>query len=306
MSTSRIHPDLKPLRFIRPILWRPLLPFMNATLSVLPHPMGKETKVDRHIIPVRAGRTILATIIAPNDLNHPSPCLVFYHGGAFMLKAAPHHYSLAKQFALRARCVVVLPDYRLAPRHPFPEPAEDCYAVYEWTIGHAAALGIHPGHIAIGGDSAGGNLAASVCLMARDRHIPLPCMQTLLYPALDRRMDSRWMRTHAKTPMWNARLNRRMWKTYLPDNAAPHIQYASPIEAPSLAGLPNTYLETAELDPLRDEGIAYAEALRIAGVHVQLVQVSGAFHGFDLMKNSSLVKQCMNDRIEALMQAFTS
>ena len=213
MSKPRIHPEQMPLRFIKPVLLKPFLPFMNACLSVLPHAMGRGITARRHIIPVGAGERFSAAVIRPREVRGPLPCVVFCHGGAFMLKAAPHHYSLAKQFALSTPCVVVLPDYRLAPRHPFPTPAEDCYAAYTWTVANAAALGIDDGRVAVVGDSAGGNLAAAVCLMARDRNAPPPCFQMLLYPVTDRTMESGSMRAFQKTPMWNARLNRRMGNT---------------------------------------------------------------------------------------------
>ena len=306
MNRSGINPGLLPLLFLRPVLWRPLLPIINAILRILPHSIGREIRMKRHIIPVRQGGTISAMVIEPLAPERPSPCLIFYHGGAFMLEAAPHHDRLAEQFALRIPCVVIMPKYRLAPRHPFPEPVEDCYAAYEWAVANASALNIDPSRIAVGGDSAGGNLAASVCQMARDRHAPPPCFQMLLYPVTDRRMDSESMRVHRHTPMWNSRLNRLMWKAYLPEHAARPIQYASPIEAPSLSGLPGAYVETADLDPLHDEGFAYAQALQDAGVAVQSVEVKGAFHGFDLMRSSSIAKQCVVKRIAALNQAFFS
>ena len=304
MNRSGIDPGLLPLRFLRPVLWRPLLPIMNAILRILPHSFGREIRMRRHIIPVRQGGTISAAVIEPLAPERPSPCLIFYHGGAFMLETAPHHVRLAEQFALKVPCAVIMPKYRLAPRHPFPEPAEDCYAAYEWAVANAAMLNIDPSRIAVGGDSAGGNLAASVCQMARDRHAPPPCFQMLLYPVTDRRMESESMRAHSHTPMWNSRLNRLMWKTYLPEHTARPIRYASPIEAPSLWGLPAAYVETAQLDPLHDEGQAYAQALLDSGVPAQYLEVKGAFHGFDLMRRSSVAKQCMVKRIAALRQVF--
>ena len=306
MNRSGINPGLLPLLFLRPVLWRPLLPIINAILRILPHSIGREIRMKRHIIPVRQGVTISATVIEPLAPERPSPCLIFYHGGAFMLETAPHHVRLAEQFVIRTPCAVIMPKYRLAPRHPFPEPAEDCYAAYEWAVTNATMLNIDPSRIAVGGDSAGGNLAASVCQMARDRHAPLPCFQMLLYPVTDRRMESESMRAYSHTPMWPSRLNRIMWKTYLPEHAARPIRYASPIEAPSLWELPAAYVETAQLDPLHDEGQAYAQALRDSGVSAQSVEVNGAFHGFDLMHHSSVAKQCMVKRIAALRQVFFS
>ena len=304
MNKNDIHGDLLPLRFIRPMLWRPLLPFMNAFLLMAPRALSREQIIQRRVIAAKPNGAFPAVIIKPPGVRSTAPCLIYFHGGAFVLKAASHHYSLAERFAIKTPCVVILPDYRLAPRYPFPIPAEDCFCAYKWTIANAEALGIDPERIAVGGDSAGGALAAAVCLMARDRNTPLPCFQMLIYPVTDRRMGSASMRLFVNTPMWNARLNKKMWKCYLPAPDERNICYASPMEAHSLIGLPGTYLETAELDALRDEGIAYAEALRDAGVFVRLVQVNGAFHGFDLMKNSLLVKECINLRVTALIEAF--
>lgn len=305
MSKLQTREELLPLRLIRPVLFQPLLPIMNAVLNMLPHPMGRNVRVSKHLITPGKGEAFSATVIEPPMLRRPAPCLIFYHGGAFMLEAAPHHYVLAKRLAQETSSVVILPKYRLAPRHPFPGPVEDCFAAYEWALANAAMLGVDPGCIAVGGDSAGGNLAAVVCLMARDREISLPCFQMLLYPVIDRRMESSSMRAYQKTPMWNARLNKKMWKAYLPDSTTEPIWYASPIETPSLTGLPDTYLEMAELDPLRDEGIAYAEALQSAGVNVEMAGAKGVFHGYDLMKNSSIVKQCLLSRAAALKRAFS-
>lgn len=304
MGRLNVDQELLPLRRIRPVLWRPLLPLMNAVLMLLPRPFRGEVKAGKRLIASGQGDEVSLTVIKPPGLRAPAPCLVFYHGGAFVLEAAPHHYSLAARLAQEASCIVILPRYRLAPRHPYPVPLEDCFTAYEWVRAHAAVLGIDPCRIAVGGDSAGGNLAAAACLLARDRKTPPPCFQLLLYPVTDRRMESASMRAFRDTAMWNAGLNREMWKRYLPGCASWPIYYASPMEARSLADLPDAYLETAELDPLWDEGVAYAEALRNAGAEVQLVRVRRAFHGFDLMKNSGLVAQRVIDRARALKQAF--
>lgn len=111
------------------------------------------------------------------------PCLINYHGGGFALPAAPYHYGLAKEYTQRTHCKVLLVDYRLAPKHPFPIATEDCYAVYCWVLVNAGELGIDPARVSVAGDSAGGQLATVVCLMARDRGQAMPCGQMLIYPA---------------------------------------------------------------------------------------------------------------------------
>lgn len=121
-----------------------------------PHSAGRDAKIESHIIPGSQGGTISAMVIEPLAPDRPSPCLIFYHGRAFVLEAASHHVHPAKQFALRTPCAVILPRYRPAPRHPFPEPLEDCYAAYEWAVANAAMLSIDPGRLAVGGDRAGG------------------------------------------------------------------------------------------------------------------------------------------------------
>ena len=304
MKKYPIHKDLRLLWFLRPVLWPPLMPFLNALRGLAPYPFSGEVNAARHAIRVKPGQTIPALVISPLHIATPAPCLVYFHGGAFMLKAARHHHRLAEELAIQAPCVVVVPDYRLAPRHPFPVPADDCYQSYHWVVRNATSLGVDPKRLAVGGDSAGGALAAATCLMARDREFELPCFQLLLYPVTSRKMDSGSMKQFKRAPVWNAAQNRQMWKWYLPKRDAAHIEYASPLEAPAFAGLPPAYIEVAQLDPLRDQGEAFADALQDAGVLARLVRVTGAVHGFDLMKNSGLVSECIKLRALALRNAF--
>lgn len=193
-------------------------------------------------------------------------------------------------------------DYRLAPRNPFPAAAEDAYCAYAFARFFPEKLGIDPGRIAVGGDSAGGCLAAGCAMAARDRGFP-PCFQLLIYPVLDRRMQTDSMEKYRDTPMWNTVKNRMMWKMYLPESD-PAGEYASPGEAKFFEGLPPAYIETAEFDCLHDEGAAYADKLRSAGICAELNETKGTVHGFDVITNSRLVKQCIERRIAALKNAF--
>jgi acetyl esterase/lipase len=234
-----------------------------------------------------------------------APCLVYYHGGGFFFGGAGYHYKLAKRYALEADCKVVFAQYRLAPKHPHPTPAEDCYAVLRWTYENAEGLGVDRGRIAVGGDSAGGALAAAVCHMARDRHTDMPCFQLLVYPVTDRRMQTESCRVFTDTPMWHSRLSAKMWQGYVQEEDPPNLAYASPMEAARFDGLPPAYVETAEFDSLRDEGEAYAEALRGAGVSVVLNATKGTMHGFDIVENAPTAQAAAEARIAYMRERFS-
>ncbi|MGM9681872.1 MAG: competence protein CoiA family protein [Eubacteriales bacterium] len=217
-------------------------------------------------------------------MKEPAPCLVYYHGGGFIFGGAGYHYKLAKQYAMDLPCKVVFVQYRFAPKNPHPTPSEDCYAALRWTFENAEQLNVDKTKIAVGGDSAGGALAAAVCQMARDRGTDKPLFQLLFYPVTDCRMQTESCKEYTYTPMWNAKLSVTMWRGYIQDENAPDIAYASPMEAKSFDDLPGAYVETAEFDRLHDEGMAYAQALRGAGVAVELYETKGTMHGFDIVE----------------------
>jgi acetyl esterase len=210
------------------------------------------------------------------------PGLVYFHGGAFVLGEIGLFDDVCGTYAAHADLVVVSVDYRLAPEHPFPAAPDDCYAAFNWTVANAEALAIDPAAIAVGGTSAGGGLSAAVALMARDRNGPGIAFQLLLNPVLDDRLDTVSVQNLTSTPLWNSNDVAVMWDLYLGPNRRHVSPYAAPARAGDLSGLPPAYLLTSELDPLRDEGIIYALRLLNAGVHVELHNVAGVFHAFDL------------------------
>lgn len=300
------HPDFAPISRFQPPVNPVILPICNAALSIPMVRSDREVVITKGKLESCDGALVPYLFFEPVGLKRPSPCLVYFHGGGFAIKAAPYHYQLARTYAKEAGCKVLFVDYRLAPKYPFPIPAEDCFAAYRWVLKQVETLGLDKARIAVGGDSAGGNLAAACCLMARDRGLPLPCFQMLIYPATDRRMETESMKQFEDTPMWNAQKNRAMWPLYLPNPEAGPVEYASPMEAPSLAGLPDAYVETAEFDCLRDEGINYANALKSAGCSVELNETRGTVHGFDTLLGSGVVKSCVVCRVQALKNAFLS
>ncbi|HUI27793.1 MAG TPA: alpha/beta hydrolase [Candidatus Kryptonia bacterium] len=210
----------------------------------------------------------------------PFPVLVYFHGGGWVIGSVETYDILCRALANAAGCIVVSVDYRLAPEHKFPAAAEDAYAAAKWAAANAAAIGADPARIAIGGDSAGGNLTAAVALMARDRGTPSFVHQLLVYPVTDAGCDTVSYRENADGYLLTKAAMHWFWGHYLRNEADGDNAYASPLRAPHLRGLPPALVITAEFDPLRDEGEAYAARLRDAGVPVTVTRYDGMIHGF--------------------------
>ncbi|HEV3338736.1 MAG TPA: alpha/beta hydrolase [Pirellulales bacterium] len=212
--------------------------------------------------------------------NAPFAGLVFFHGGGWVIGSIDTHDNLCRSIANAARCVVVSVEYRLAPEHKFPAAVDDAYAATRWTAEQAERLGIDPGRIAVGGDSAGGNLAAVVALMARDRGGPNLALQVLLYPIADRDLGTASYLKYADGHLLTRDGMAWFWSHYLPEGVSPDHPYISPLRAGDLGRLPKALVITAECDPLCDEGNAYGRRLQGAGVPVTLSCYPGMIHGF--------------------------
>jgi acetyl esterase len=209
-----------------------------------------------------------------------APGFVYFHGGGWVIGSLDTHENLCKALANRSGARVVSVDYRLAPEHPWPAAPEDCYAVVRHVAECGSQFGIDGARLAVGGDSAGGNLAAVVALMARDRKGPVLRHQVLLYPVVDHDFDRPSYRENADGYLLTRDAMRWFWQQYVADPARRSEGYASPQRAEKLEGLPSATVITAEFDPLRDEGEAYAERLRAAGVAVAATRYDGQIHGF--------------------------
>jgi len=208
------------------------------------------------------------------------PLLVYFHGGGWVIGSLETHDNVCRDLAVKTCCAVLSIDYRLAPEHPFPAAAEDCYAATVWAHDNAARLGIDAARIAVGGDSAGGNLAAVVALMARDRKAPPLRFQLLVYPVTCGRMDTPSYRENAEGYLLTSAAMAWFWAHYVPAAAGREECYAAPLRASDLRGLPPALVLTAEYDPLRDEGEAYAKRLAEAGVPAEVRRYEGQIHGF--------------------------
>ena len=220
--------------------------------------------------------------------------LLYIHGGGFVFKGCSYHYNLCKSFAKDGDCKVVYVDYRLAPKYKYPIPLEDCYSTYKWIIKNANELEIDKNKIIIAGDSAGGCLAVDVTLKSIEEKIEKPCYQLLIYPVLDKRNKTESMKKYTDTPMWNSKLNKKMWKYYLQNN-----NYISPNERNNLYNISPTYIETAQYDCLHDEAKEFAKKLKESKVNIILNETKGTMHGYDI-KNTKTTKEALLKRIEIL------
>ncbi len=254
----------------------------RANMKLRPRAPGPEVaKVEDRSIPGPDG-DVPVRIYTPEG-SGSFPILMWYHGGGWVIGDLESADGPSRHLCVGADCVVVSVDYRLAPETKFPGPAEDCYAATQWAVDNAAAINGDPARVAVGGDSAGANLAAAVLLMARDRNGPAISFQLLVYPVTERNFSTASYHDNATGYSLTQAGMRWFWDQYLADDADAANPYAAPAQAANLSGLPPALVITAEFDPLRDEGEAYAGLLRNAGVPTQATRYDGMIHGFFAM-----------------------
>lgn len=240
---------------------------------------------------------------AGSNSGEDLPLLIWYHGGGFAIGGLDTADATVRALANAARIVVASVDYHLAPEHPYPAAVDDAVIALDWSIAHASTLGIDPERIAVGGDSAGGNLAAVVCQLARAAGRPSIALQLLVYPVTDLVGEYPSMAENGTGKLLTAELMDWFIEQYLGGRDASNPR-VSPLRASDLSGLPRALVITAELDPLRDQGEAYAEALSAAGVPTDLVRYDGQIHGFF---NLGFLSDCGDARTHAaraLRRAF--
>lgn len=304
-----LHKDFEKIANLNPPLHGILLPLMKGLMNMLydRQKTDEYCKVTKIKIPYKKGKKMRAIIYEPVWLQPNSPCLVYYHGGGFVLPAAPYHYSYAKQYALGANCKVVFVDYPLAPEHRFPVPTDASYAAYKWVIDNAENLQIDPKKVAVGGDSAGGNISTIVSFMASDNKFQMPIAQMLIYPAVGSRKETASMKMFTDTPMCNSVDYKKYCKFYFKnDEQMMTSRYASPLNAESVKIFPQSYIETAEFDCLRDEARLFAKMLKAAKVKTTVYETMQTMHGYDIVEDSSISKESVKKRIEFLNEVFNN
>lgn len=250
------------------------------------------------------GHTIKLKIFTPVKSDTPLPIWMYFHGGGFAHGAYDARMNFPKAIAAKANCIVVSVEYRLSPEHPFPAALDDCYEATLWVSKNAATFGGDGNKIAVGGESAGGNLAATVSLTARDKGTPKLLYQTLLYPATDGVNVYPSITENAKGYMLSRSLMEQYGKAYIGDGAQLN-QYASPLQL-ELNNLPPALVITCGYDPLRDEGDLYAEKLAAAGVPVRHKRYDNMIHDFVVMMPRFLpeAREAIDMIAEELRKAF--
>jgi acetyl esterase len=288
---------LPPYHAVPPFVARRIYRDTRAALSPkAPEVAEVRLQVFDNAVAVRSYRPVREEVL---------PALVFFHGGGWTIGDLDTHDVVCRQLALGAGCAVFSVDYRLAPEHPFPAAVDDCFFATRYIHSNAEKLQIDPGRIAVGGDSAGGNLAAVVALMAREQGGPPLAYQLLIYPATDQRCQFASHERNGEGYLLTRDGIRFFRGAYLPNEADRADWRASPLLAASHAGLPPALVLTAGYDPLVDEGRAYAERLAKAGVEVAYREYSDMVHGFVLFGGVvDAANAAVNECCRQLRRAF--
>ncbi len=252
---------------------------LRTMVTLMDEPAPALPRIEDICIPGPAGE-IPARVYAPNAGGAPLPTVVYFHGGGWVQGDLETHHGLCARLAKHAGALVISIDYRLAPEHRFPAAVGDSLAAYRWVRARGRDAGADPARVAVAGDSAGGNLSAVVSQLAAAGGTPVPTCQVLIYPAVDFSLETESHRELADGHVIPR--DRILWYTeqYLRSEADKADLRASPLRAPSLAGQPPTMIVTGGFDPLRDEGRAYGDRLREAGVHVVYREYPGQIHAF--------------------------
>jgi acetyl esterase/lipase len=258
-----------------------------------------------HFVPGPAGAPNVRVLSYTHRTGQGRPAYLHFHGGGYVLGSADIGDTSCKSMAETLGCVIVTVDYRLAPETIFPGNVEDCYAALRWLHEHASEIGADPSRIAIGGESAGGGLAAALALLARDRgEVPI-IHQQLIYPMLDDRSHDS-SHPYAGEFVWTRGHSRFGWTSLLghPPGRADVSPYAAAARAENVEGLPPAFISVGALDLFLEENLEYARRLTRAGVPVELHVYPGVFHGADMVAEARLTKKHARDQLEALRAAF--
>ena len=278
-----------------------------ATTKPLPDPDPRFSEVRDGSFPGPGGAIGYRYYRPTGIADRGAPALIYYHGGGMVFGTLDSHDPICRATAVGAGCVVLSIDYRLAPEAVFPAAVMDSWAAFMEVVDRAESFGIDPSRIAVGGDSAGGNLAAVISLMARDVGGPLPCFQWLIYPNTD--MAAQGGSIDAFADGYFLTRDGLAWiqRLYLTSNDQRFDWRASPLRAPSLARVAPALVQTAGFEPLKDEGTAYAARLKEAGVAVELIDYPGMIHGFiRAIVVIDVAQQAIDDGVTALKTSFAA
>ena len=293
--------------------------FPRYDFTDLPATRAAQDALNDHMVPyeppvplevrdavVPADPAVQVRIYAPKERDAELPAVVYFHGGGFVMGSVTMFDHVTRRMAAEGNVVMVAVTYRLAPEHPFPAGLEDGYAALRWVHEHADELGVDQSRLAVGGDSAGGGLAAGLALLVRDRGGPSLCFQYLGAPPLDDRLNTPSM-DYDDTPIWYRSAAEFSWDAYLGPGVRGTNEvspYAAPARAEDLAGLPPAYLYAYQFDPLRDETIDYAQRLAHAEVPTELAMYSGTFHASPLVPDAASSARIFDSNMAALRRGL--
>jgi len=304
---SKIHPELQQVAKKTPSITfsKVNIGLFRLLMSLMPAPkIPEDVLVENIFITGKDDRTkIRLRIYKPKSLVPPTPVLLWLHGGGYVIGKPELDDLSCAQYVRELGITIVSVDYRYAPKHPFPVGLEDSYSALKWIVTSSQQLGIDAQRIAIGGESAGGGLAAALVQLAHDRQEIKPVFQLLVYPMLDDRTVLRADIDDSNSIAWNQKSNRFGWESYLGKKCGAEDvpAYSVPARRADLAGLPPAWIGVGTLDVFHDEDAAYAQRLKGCGIECELYIVSGAFHGFDIFDPQiPIVKDFRKSQISAL------
>jgi acetyl esterase len=300
----------KPIEMLEPDQARKQPTPTDAVVAVLkkqgkstdPEPVGD---VDNRTIEAPDGRNIATRIYAPTGAG-PFPVVVYYHGGGFVIATLDTYDASCRALCVATGAVVVSVDYRQAPESKYPAAVDDAFAAYQWVRANADKIKGDPNRVAVAGESAGGNLAAVVSIIAKEKNAPMPVFQLLIYPVVDNNMGTESYKENANAKPLNRAMMTWFFGHYLADAKSADDPHVLPMKAKDLSGLPPAMVLTAQIDPLRSEGKAYAGRLKNAGVPVEYKNYDGVAHeffGMGAVVDTAKVAQV--DAAEALKKAFS-
>lgn len=280
---------------------------MRESFRLSPAPVPEGIEVEDGFARVAGRADVPVRVYHPAGRGARRASVLHFHGGGFVVGTHENTAARAMRIAAELDVVVVSVGYRLAPEDPYPAAIDDALTAYEALISDPETWGVDPSRVVLHGVSAGAGLAAALALRIRDDGLPRPLFQFLSIPMLDDRMTTPSATDFIDTPNWNRSLNERAWRAYLGPLVDSEVPlYAAPARAVDLSGVPPAYVSVAEFDPLRDEGINYAERLRKAGIGAELHLFPGTFHGSIRFRDAAVSRREADEEVEVLSAALRS
>ena len=296
---AAVAPDLRSPMLLMPMTMSSVtLPVFRKLQALAVGKAPKGIRVTEHRVP-RTGSAPAVRVVSfeRSAASKPRPAMLWLHGGGFVCGAPEQDTALLAGILERLDMLIVSIDYRLAPEHPFPAPLDDAYAALAWLAAHAEEFDVDPARIAVGGQSAGGGLAAALVHRAVDHGPVRPALQLLIYPMLDATTTRRSKHGDKGHFVWNPNSNRFGWRSYLgrDPTKGPYPAYAAPSERANLGSMPATWIGVGTLDLFYGEDIAYGRRLRDAGVECDVCVVDGAYHAFDVFRPDATASRRFQD-----------